>query len=130
MGFWDTLTGRSRPKQANLDALFQVPSAALTLQSALTDAQAAGGTAVVVGWDGRPRGVLVVRRVLRDAAERGAAILVSSHHLDEVARIAHTITVMHRGIVIGHLDPGGADLERRFFDMVYAAEPDLPDGVQ
>lgn len=35
MGFWDTLTGRSRPKQANLDALFQVPSAALTLQSAL-----------------------------------------------------------------------------------------------
>ncbi|HEX7805938.1 MAG TPA: ABC transporter ATP-binding protein [Cellulomonas sp.] len=77
-----------------------------------------------------PRGVLVVRRVLRDAAERGAAILVSSHHLDEVARIAHTITVMHRGIVIGHLDPGGADLERRFFDMVYAAEPDLPDGVQ
>jgi hypothetical protein len=35
MGFWDTLTGRSKPKQANLDELFQVPSAALTLQSAL-----------------------------------------------------------------------------------------------
>jgi hypothetical protein len=35
MGFWDALTGRSKPKQANLDALFQVPSAALTLQSAL-----------------------------------------------------------------------------------------------
>ena len=35
MGFWDTLTGRSKPKQANLDALFQVPTAALTLQSAL-----------------------------------------------------------------------------------------------
>lgn len=35
MGFWDTLTGRSKPKQANLDALFAVPSAALTLQTAL-----------------------------------------------------------------------------------------------
>jgi len=35
MGFWDALTGRSRPKQANLDALFAVPSAALTLQTAL-----------------------------------------------------------------------------------------------
>jgi len=35
MSFWTTLTGRSRPKQANLDALFAVPSAALTLQTAL-----------------------------------------------------------------------------------------------
>jgi len=76
-----------------------------------------------------PRGVLVVRTALRDAAERGAAVLVSSHHLDEVARIAHRITVMHRGAVIGRLDPGGVDLERRFFDMVYAAEADLPGGT-
>jgi hypothetical protein len=35
MGFWDSITGRSRPKQAKLDALFGVPSAALTLQAAL-----------------------------------------------------------------------------------------------
>lgn len=35
MGFWDVITGRSRPKQANLDALFAVPSAAITLQAAL-----------------------------------------------------------------------------------------------
>lgn len=35
MGFWDTITGRSRPKQAKLDALFHVPSAAITLQTAL-----------------------------------------------------------------------------------------------
>lgn len=35
MGFWDVVTGRSRPKQANLDALFAVPSAAITLQAAL-----------------------------------------------------------------------------------------------
>ncbi len=34
MGFWDVITGRSRPKQANLDSLFLVPSAAITLQTA------------------------------------------------------------------------------------------------
>ena len=35
MGFWDVVTGRSRPKEANLDALFGVPSAAITLQASL-----------------------------------------------------------------------------------------------
>jgi len=35
MGLWDVITGRSRPKQANLDALFGVPTAAFTLQAAL-----------------------------------------------------------------------------------------------
>lgn len=35
MGFWDVITGRSRPKQANLDSLFAVPSAAITLQASL-----------------------------------------------------------------------------------------------
>lgn len=34
MGIWDTLTGRTKPKMANLDALFLVPSAAITLQTA------------------------------------------------------------------------------------------------
>ena len=35
MGFWDVVTGRSRPKPANLDSLFLVPSAAVTLQTEL-----------------------------------------------------------------------------------------------
>ncbi|QIG42496.1 hypothetical protein G5V58_06655 [Nocardioides anomalus] len=34
MGLWTALTGRSRPKQADLDALFLVPSASITLQTA------------------------------------------------------------------------------------------------
>ena len=32
-GFWGAITGRSRPKQANLDSLFLVPSAAVTLET-------------------------------------------------------------------------------------------------
>ncbi|WP_182526271.1 PspA-associated protein PspAB [Nocardioides dongkuii] len=35
MGLWDSLMGRSRPRQANLDSLFLVPSAAITLQTTL-----------------------------------------------------------------------------------------------
>lgn len=34
MGLWDTITGRSRVKRPNLDALFGIPSAAITLESA------------------------------------------------------------------------------------------------
>lgn len=35
MGFWDVITGRSRPKAPQLDALFMVPSAAITLETTL-----------------------------------------------------------------------------------------------
>jgi hypothetical protein len=34
VGLWQTISGRSKPKRANLDALFLVPSAAITLQTA------------------------------------------------------------------------------------------------
>ncbi|MCW2761663.1 MAG: hypothetical protein JWR85_1864 [Marmoricola sp.] len=33
MGLWDALRGQSRPRKANLDALFALPSAALTLEA-------------------------------------------------------------------------------------------------
>lgn len=35
MGLWDVLRGQSRPRPANLDALFALPSAALTLEAGL-----------------------------------------------------------------------------------------------
>jgi hypothetical protein len=35
MGFWDVIAGRTRPKQANLDSLFLVPSAAITLETTI-----------------------------------------------------------------------------------------------
>jgi ABC-2 type transport system ATP-binding protein len=67
-----------------------------------------------------PAGVIVLRETLRARAAAGAGILVSSHHLDEVARIADRIVVMNSGRLIGQLTPHDADLERRFFDMVLA----------
>jgi ABC-2 type transport system ATP-binding protein len=67
-----------------------------------------------------PRGVVIVRELVRGLAVDGCAVLVSSHHLDEVARVADRIAVVHAGRVIGSLQPAQADLERRFFAMALA----------
>jgi ABC-2 type transport system ATP-binding protein len=69
-----------------------------------------------------PAGVVFVRGLLRDLAAGGASILLSSHHLDQLARVAHRVTVLHRGRTVGSIDPDGTDLEQRFFDIVYAAD--------
>jgi ABC-2 type transport system ATP-binding protein len=69
-----------------------------------------------------PAGVVFIRDLFKKYVKQGAAILVSSHHLDELARIADRITVLHRGRQIGTLDPEGIDLEKRFFDLVYEAD--------
>ncbi len=73
-----------------------------------------------------PAGVILLRNALSRRAEVGAGILVSSHHLDEVARIAHRISVVNRGRLIGTLDPAATDLERAFFALVYDDEQDHP----
>ncbi|MEE6272163.1 ABC transporter ATP-binding protein [Georgenia wangjunii] len=67
-----------------------------------------------------PAGVVVVRNAILERVRAGAAVLVSSHHLDEVARIADQISVLNAGRVIGTLAPDAADIERRFFELVYA----------
>ena len=65
-----------------------------------------------------PAGVIRLRESLLRRASAGAAILVSSHHLDEVARIADRIVVINRGRLIGDLDPATHDIEHGFFETV------------
>jgi ABC-2 type transport system ATP-binding protein len=65
-----------------------------------------------------PAGVIRLRESLLRRAGEGSAILVSSHHLDEVARIADRIVVMNAGRLIGDLDPGTPEIERAFFEAV------------
>lgn len=65
-----------------------------------------------------PAATIALRESLRHRAASGAAVVVSSHHLDEVARTAHRISVIHRGRMVGSLEPGAAELESRFFALV------------
>lgn len=67
-----------------------------------------------------PSGVILLRESLLRRVGAGAGVLVSSHHLDEVARIADRITITNDGRAIGTLDPAGVDLERAFFAAVHA----------
>lgn len=76
-----------------------------------------------------PAGVVFIRDLLRSLASGGSAVFVSSHHLDELARIADRITTLHRGRVVGTLEPSGVDLERRFFELVYEADIALRQGA-
>ncbi|WP_402468544.1 ABC transporter ATP-binding protein [Isoptericola aurantiacus] len=68
-----------------------------------------------------PRGVVLVRGAVRALADAGAAVLVSSHHLDEVARVADRVVVVHGGRLVGELPPG-PEMEQRFFARVVAAD--------
>ncbi|MBD8079714.1 ATP-binding cassette domain-containing protein [Cellulosimicrobium arenosum] len=68
-----------------------------------------------------PAGVIEVRERVLARAAQGAAVLVSSHHLDEMARVATSIAVVHDGLLVGELPPDGVDLERQFFRTVHAA---------
>jgi ABC-2 type transport system ATP-binding protein len=70
-----------------------------------------------------PLGVVRVRELLRmRASEDGVSVLVSSQHLDEVARMADRIVLLHHGQIIGGLDPHGSDVEHQFFQRLLEAD--------
>ena len=71
-----------------------------------------------------PASVIILRDQVLRAAGRGAAVLVSSHHLDEVARIADRIVMVNAGRMIGNLRPQGPDLERAFFNALLSDDQD------
>ena len=52
-----------------------------------------------------PAGIVEIRELLRDLArERGTTVLMSSHILDEVARLATRIGIIHKGHLIEEID--------------------------
>jgi hypothetical protein len=67
VGLWDALRGQSRPRQANLDALFALPSALLTLEASLGLRATGEGSVCFRAAEGRASG----------ATQREAAALVA-----------------------------------------------------
>ncbi|MFE1782016.1 ABC transporter ATP-binding protein [Streptomyces sp. NPDC059506] len=75
-----------------------------------------------------PQGVRLVRAIVQEEAARGAAVLVSSHLLDEIARMCDELIMVSRGVVTARgtladlgFDAGG-DLEEWFFAQQRGAE--------
>jgi ABC-2 type transport system ATP-binding protein len=70
-----------------------------------------------------PHGIRWLRTTLRDLAGEGKAVLVSSHQLDEVARMADEVIVIDRGRMLrqGSLaeltNDGATNLEELFLDL-------------
>jgi ABC-2 type transport system ATP-binding protein len=66
-----------------------------------------------------PQQVVDVRRLVRGAAERGAAVLLSTHLLAEAAAVCDRVVVIAGGRVLAEERPGDADeLETRFLRLV------------
>jgi ABC-2 type transport system ATP-binding protein len=54
-----------------------------------------------------PEGIVEVRELLQDLAmNSGVTILISSHKLDEISRIATNIAIIHQGKLIKEVDVG------------------------
>ena len=67
-----------------------------------------------------PMGIVTLRTVVKERAAAGCGVVVSSHHLDEVAAIAHRIVVVNSGRIITELSPTTPQLESRFFQAILA----------
>jgi ABC-2 type transport system ATP-binding protein len=54
-----------------------------------------------------PSGIRWLRHLLKEFAERGGSVLVSSHILAEISQIADEVVVIHRGRLVTHTDVDG-----------------------
>ena len=63
-----------------------------------------------------PVQVAALRRILREEAANGTAVILSTHVLAEVTAVCDRVAILHEGS-LRHDGPLTADLERRFFDI-------------
>ncbi len=102
MGFWDVVRGRTRPKRPQLDQLFGLPSAAMTLQASLGLGPTGTGSVCFRAAEGRAA-VLTERdasalvgldadRVASRVDEYGYTWLTVQHSPDDVAGL---VTDLH-----------------------------------
>lgn len=103
MGLWDALRGRTRPKPPQLDQLFALPSAAMTLQASLGLLPTGSGSVCFRAAEGRAAaltqqdaaalvGVAREDRITSRVDEYGYTWLTVQHPADDVAGL---VTDLH-----------------------------------
>jgi Cu+-exporting ATPase len=92
------------------------------LARARADAEAGGGTAVVVGWDGRARGVLVVADQLKDTSAEAVAqlrqlglrpVLLTGDNAAVARTVAAQVGIHHEDVVADVLPAGKVDVVKQ-----------------
>jgi ABC-2 type transport system ATP-binding protein len=75
-----------------------------------------------------PAGRQVVRQVVRDLASAGAAVVLTTHELDEAARLADQVVIVDRGRVVAAGSPAELSAASPGDDIRFGAPPgiDLP----
>jgi ABC-2 type transport system ATP-binding protein len=75
-----------------------------------------------------PAGRRVIRHVIRDLAAAGAAVVLTTHELDEAARLADRVVIVDRGQVVAAGSPAELTAASPGGDIRFAAPPgiDLP----
>ncbi len=72
-----------------------------------------------------PHARLDVWRIVREQADRGAAVVVTTHSFEEAERLAQRIVIMHRGRVVADAPPAelvdGGSLEHTYFALTGGA---------
>ncbi|MEQ8810787.1 MAG: ABC transporter ATP-binding protein, partial [Imperialibacter sp.] len=51
-----------------------------------------------------PAGIVEIRHLLRELSAQGTTVLISSHLLSEIAKVADTIGIIHQGTLIKELE--------------------------
>jgi hypothetical protein len=117
MGFLDTILGRTKPVAPNLDALFALPSAALTLQAAM-DAQPTG-TGSVCFRAAEGRAFSEIEKDVRQLLDMGSGTtpvevttdsysytwLVCHHSGDDVEALVTDLHAVNSSLVDGGFGP-------------------------
>ena len=138
MGFLDSLLGRSKPVQPKLDALFALPTAAITLQAAMGMVPTGTGSVCFRAAEGRAAHDIEVEvRQLLSMGEDAAPVevtvdsygftwLVSKHTSDEVEALVTDLHAVNTSLAEGGFGPfllctlvGFTDDRHRKLGLVY-----------
>jgi hypothetical protein len=138
VGFLDTLLGRTKPVQPNLDQLFSLPTAAITLQAAMGLAPTGTGSVCFRAAEGRA--FADIESEVRDLLAMGADAapvevtndsygwtwLVSHHASDDIEALVTDLHAVNTSLVDGGFGPqllctlvGFADDRGRKVGIVY-----------
>ena len=138
MGFLDTLLGRTKPVQPNLDALFSLPTAAITLEAAMGFTPTGSGSVCFRATEGRAFHDIEsdVRELLSMGADAapvevtsdsyGFTWLVSRHKTDDMESLVTDLHAVNASLADGGFGPqllctlvGFTDASGRKLGIVY-----------